>query len=280
MGEAGFGAEEQATRRARRVAQLRAEQARGSDLDADVRGRLVRAQRDQRAWSAGAEGERLVAAAIDTTARYGWTVLHDLHWPGRPKANLDHIALGPGGVILIDAKNWSGDVTIVDDRLRQNGFDRTAQVESVAAAAADLAAELAPSHRSAVRGVVCLAAQDVPPTRSSLGVVVVGRSDLPASLASLPWRLSPYDVADVGRDLTVHLGGATSPGLQTPRKRRPSARSTETQRRRAVSRTRTPPPTSAKARRPSCIGALGRTMAVGLSLVVLLNLLSRLVGGQ
>ncbi|WP_407923750.1 nuclease-related domain-containing protein [Arthrobacter cheniae] len=27
----------------------------------------------------------------------GWRMLHDVHWPGRPKANIDHIAVGPGG---------------------------------------------------------------------------------------------------------------------------------------------------------------------------------------
>ncbi|WP_146846533.1 nuclease-related domain-containing protein [Cellulomonas terrae] len=278
MGEAGFGAEEQASRRARRVAQLRAEEARSCELDAEVQARLVRAQRDQRAWSAGAEGERLVAAAIESTARYGWAVLHDLHWPGRPKANLDHVALGPGGVILVDAKNWSGDVTIVDGRLRQNGYDRTPQVESVASAAADLSAELAPPHRSAVRGIVCLASQDLPPTSSSLGVVVVGRVHLPAYLASLPYRLSPFDVADVGRYLESHLGGATSPGVPTPRKRRPSSRTVQKRREGAVQRPTTRSRGSSKARQSSCASALGRLFIVGVGLVVLLNVLSNVSG--
>jgi hypothetical protein len=256
------------------VAQLRAEQERSTELDAGVQAALVRAQRDQRAWSAGAEGERLVAAAIDSVARYGWAALHDLHWPGRPKANLDHVALGPGGVVLVDAKNWSGDISVTDGRLRQNGVDRTEQVESVAAAAADLAAQLAPQHRSAVRGVVCLASQDVPPTESSFGVIVVGRLHLPALLASMPQRLSPYDVADLGRFLERHLGGATSPGVPTARRapqERRGARSATQQSRRGRG-------SSVPARKRSCVGALVRLSIVAVGLVVLLNVLSNLGG--
>ena len=281
MGEAGFGAEEQASRRARRVAQLRAEQDRATELDAGVQAALARAQKDQRAWSVGAEGERLVAAALSSVARYGWTALHDLHWPGRPKANLDHVALGPGGIVLIDAKNWSGDVSVADGRLRQNGFDRTSQVESVAAAAADLAAELAPQHRSAVRGVICLASQDVPPTESSFGVVIVGRPHLPALLAGLPLRLTPFDVADVGRFLEGHLGGDTSPGVPTARKPRRAAKPRRDVR--PVSKgsprgDRRPRASSAKTQRSSCFGALVRLSVVGVGLIVLLNVLSHLGG--
>jgi hypothetical protein len=282
MGEAGFGAEEQASRRGRRIAQLRAEQARGDALGAEVQAELVRAQRAQRAWSVGAEGERLVAAAIDSVARYGWTALHDLHWPGRPKANLDHVAIGPGGVILIDAKNWSGDVVVGDGKLRQNGYDRTGQVESVARAAADLVAELAPSHRSAVRGVVCLAGQDLEPTTLSWGITVVGRAQLPTFLAGLAPRLTPFDVADVGRYLARHLGGATSPGTSTKAAGGPRARP-RPQKRVTVEMRRTS--TSARGRkrgtqksRQSAGGTLLRLALLVGGLLVFLNVLSHATG--
>lgn len=282
MGEAGFGAEEQASRRARRVAQLRAEQERGTALDAEVQAQLARAQRDQRAWSAGAEGERLVAVALESLDRYGWTALHDLHWPGRPKANLDHVALGPGGVVLVDAKNWSGDVTGVDGRLRQNGYDRTSQVESVAAAVADLVAQLAPNHRSAVRGIVCLASQDLDPTSFPWGVTVVGRAQLPAFLASMPPRLTPFDVADLGRYLQGHLGGATSPGVtatsRPPRRTRQrsaqvSVRADRPQRGSAQRRA-----AAARRQQKAVRAALLRVALVGAGLFLALNLLPHLTG--
>lgn len=215
MGEAGYGAEVEATRRGRKIARLRAERDRAADLDAGIEAELARAVRDQRAWAMGAEGERLVAETLATLGRYGWMALHDLHWPGRPLANLDHVAIGPGGVVVIDAKHWSGTVTAENGRLTQNGYDRSAQVSGVADAVAALASLFRPEHRSAVSGAVCLVAQDAAPEGGDLGVTIVGRAHLPAHLASLPQRLSPYDVADIGRHLSAVLGQKTSPDVLT-----------------------------------------------------------------
>jgi Nuclease-related domain len=94
----GRGAREQA---ARAAAQVREAQ---EKLDA--------AMRRQASWTAGAEGEQRTAAELARLAGKGWQVLHDVHWPGRPFANIDHIAVGPAGVVVIDSKNWSGPVEV------------------------------------------------------------------------------------------------------------------------------------------------------------------------
>jgi hypothetical protein len=39
--------------------------------------------------------------------RHGWVVLHDLAVPGS-RANIDHLAIGPGGVFVIDSKLYTG----------------------------------------------------------------------------------------------------------------------------------------------------------------------------
>lgn len=57
-----------------------------------------------------AEGERRVAEVL--AAATGVQVLHDRLVPGKGKANIDHIAVGPAGVFVIDAKNYTGDVDI------------------------------------------------------------------------------------------------------------------------------------------------------------------------
>ncbi|WP_425484433.1 nuclease-related domain-containing protein [Cellulomonas humilata] len=219
---------------------------------------------------------------MESVGRYGWTSLHDLHWPGRPQANLDHVALGPGGVILVDAKNWSGNVVVSDGRLRQNGYDRTSQVESVARATADLVAELAPQHRSAVRGVVCLAGQDVEPTELPWGVVVVGRAQLPAYLVSLAPRLSPYDVADAGRFLLSHLGGPVSPGVVRSAPRPRLQKRVTTKQRSSAPRSRTRQ-RAASRRHPSKRSILGeaalKLLLLGGALMMLVNILPRLMGG-
>ncbi len=54
-----------------------------------------------RAWERGASGERIVGARLDRIT--GIEVLHDRRIPGT-RASIDHIAIGPGGVYVIDAK--------------------------------------------------------------------------------------------------------------------------------------------------------------------------------
>lgn len=228
MTEAGYGAEEQASRRARRVARLREDAARGEAVDSDV---LRRAQQAQRNWSVGAEGERLVAANLAYLERYGWTALHDVRWPGRQQANIDHIAVGPGGVIVIDAKNWSGDVRVTTGAVRQNGYGRAAALEGASQAAAAVTALLEPQHRSAVRGVMCLAGQEDQPVTVVGGVTVCGRWALPEHLLTMPARLNAYEVADIAR----HLGAELDRSARVP----------------ARSRGRTRPVTSASARQRS-----------------------------
>ena len=213
--EAGFGAEEQVTRRARKVERLRQEQAASDATGGAVADALARAERDKRNWAAGAEGERRVAETLDTLGQYGWLALHDVHWPGRPLANLDHVAIGPGGVFIIDAKNWTGDVTLTDGVLRQNGYRRDRELEAVADATAAVTALVSPQHRSALTGMICLASQDQAVTWTTPGVRVVGRLQLASHLVGLPAKLSPYDVADLGRFLGSHLGAKSSPALLT-----------------------------------------------------------------
>jgi hypothetical protein len=62
---------------------------------------------DAVAWRRGAAGERRTARLLDPLERRGWAVLHDLAVP-RSRANLDHLVIGPGGVLVIDSKQYRG----------------------------------------------------------------------------------------------------------------------------------------------------------------------------
>lgn len=213
--DAGYGAEEQATRKARRLAQLRREQEAQGTVDAAVEEQIARAQADVRRWSQGAEGERMVADTLRMLGRYGWTAVHDVHWPGRPKANIDHIAIGPAGVMVIDAKNWTGHVDVRDGELRQNGYRRTDQVAAAAEAAGAVAALLRPEHRSAVAAVLCLASHDREPEQLGVGTLLVGRHQLAPALVAMPQRLAVSEVAAIEAHLRAVLGGQRSPELLT-----------------------------------------------------------------
>jgi hypothetical protein len=80
-----------------------------------------------RTWQRGAAGERHTARLLDRLTRDGFVVFHDLAMPGSP-ANVDHLAIGPTGVFVIDSKQWTGTVHQGADGLawhNQTPLDRT-----------------------------------------------------------------------------------------------------------------------------------------------------------
>jgi hypothetical protein len=66
-----------------------------------------RASQPTRAWRDGARGERATARRLQRLERHGYVVLHDLQVPGS-HANIDHLAVGPAGVFVIDSKYYRG----------------------------------------------------------------------------------------------------------------------------------------------------------------------------
>lgn len=121
---------------------------------------LAAARAREHAWTAGADGEEQVADALAGLEQLGWVVLHDVAWPGRPRANLDHVLIGPGGVLVVDTKNWSGSVTADPDRgLRSNGYRKTKEVQAVQTARQALLPLIPAVSPEVVAGLICLAAQ-------------------------------------------------------------------------------------------------------------------------
>lgn len=61
------------------------------------------------AWKTGARGEEVVGRALDrlATADPAIRILHDRRLPGS-RANIDHIAVTPSGVVVVDAKRYTG----------------------------------------------------------------------------------------------------------------------------------------------------------------------------
>jgi hypothetical protein len=64
-----------------------------------------------RAWATGAEGEVALGRRLDAIRQPDVRVLHDRRIPGST-ANIDHIAIGPRGVFVIDAKHYKGAPTL------------------------------------------------------------------------------------------------------------------------------------------------------------------------
>jgi hypothetical protein len=144
----------------------------------------------------------LVADRLAQLGAYGWFLLHDVHWPGRPLARLEHVLVGPGGVLVVNAKNWSGHVEVVDGALLQNGHDRFPAVETALAQAAAVAAVLPAPQRKLVRSLICLASQPELAGTTGSGIQVRGIDGLVAAVINLPDVLDAPSVLK----LYAHLG--------------------------------------------------------------------------
>ena len=76
------------------TAQATAERAEGERL-------VQAAPRRQR----GAAGRSATADALRELEADGWTVLHDVKWPGRRSGTVDHVVIGNGQVYVIDTNS-------------------------------------------------------------------------------------------------------------------------------------------------------------------------------
>jgi hypothetical protein len=94
-----------------------------------------------RVWQQGGNGEVRVGAQLEKLLNGAVVrLLHDRRVPGRGQANIDHLAVGPGGVTVIETKthhgkirrDWSGGL-FVERRtiLRINGRDQTKLITAV-----------------------------------------------------------------------------------------------------------------------------------------------------
>src|SRR3954454_8966285 len=77
----------------------------------DVLGALAEEPNHEKVWARGAGGEERVAKALAKHLDRGGVLLHDRRIP-RSQANIDHIAVAPSGVWVIDSKRYQGKVAI------------------------------------------------------------------------------------------------------------------------------------------------------------------------
>lgn len=91
------------------------------------------------AWQRGGDGELATARELAwRLRRSNVVVIHDRRIPGRGRANIDHIAIGAGGITVIDTKSSHGHVALGTagiinrhEHLLVNGRDRTSQLTAL-----------------------------------------------------------------------------------------------------------------------------------------------------
>lgn len=81
-------------------------------------------------WRIGAVGERKTASYLADLEEAGLIVRHDRRVPGYG-GNVDHIAVGPTGVWVIETKTYRGGVEVYGDRLEINGQPRDRIIDQV-----------------------------------------------------------------------------------------------------------------------------------------------------
>jgi hypothetical protein len=126
-------------------------------------------------WDKGARGERRTAEALEPLVQRGFVLLYGRLMPDS-RGDIDAIAIGPTGVWVVETKNLSGDVSIVNDRLFVKDKLRQPMVEQVyreAFAVQQIVGELlAPAH-TMVTPVLCIHGARLPWFDHSVGGVRV-----------------------------------------------------------------------------------------------------------
>jgi Nuclease-related domain len=163
---------------------------------------------DAVAWRRGAAGERRTARLLDPLERHGWAVLHDLAVPGS-RANIDHLVIGPGGVFVIDSKQYRGRLQLDGAGRLWHGRYPLAPMLRAVDFEADQAAVVLPDPGRAVVPIVAVHGAQVPSGKVVVdGVPVVAARRLPSMFRQLPAVLGPERVADLADQARVRFHAA------------------------------------------------------------------------
>jgi hypothetical protein len=150
---------------------------------------------DTRTWRRGATGERRTARLLGSLERHGWAVLHDLAIPGT-QANIDHLVIGPGGVLVIDSQAVPGRLRLDRDGMVWHGRHLLVSALRRVLWAADQADEVLGVAEVQVAAVVAVHGASIPWGRLQAdGVTIVPARRVPGLLQALPPILGPERVA-------------------------------------------------------------------------------------
>jgi hypothetical protein len=162
---------------------------------------------DAIAWRRGAAGEQRTARLLGPLERQGWVILHDLAVPGSP-AHLDHLVIGPGGVFVVDSKQYRGRLQLdPSGQLWHGRYPLTAALRTVSFEA-DRAAQVLADPQVVVP-IVAVHGAKVPWGKVvTQGVPVVSARRLPSMLRTLPAVLGPERVAALAHQARIRFRAA------------------------------------------------------------------------
>jgi hypothetical protein len=165
-----------------------------------------------------AKGELAMPTVLGALPREQWRVLHDVPWPGRPRAAIDHVVVGPGGVFVISSKNWPGVVAVRDGVLRQDRYSRQGVVTS-AVEAAGAVARLLRTVSCPVTPVLCLVRDDKVVANSE-GVLICSTATIVDLLRSRAPVLADLQVQRLALVLADHRSPVMAAASRAHRRRK------------------------------------------------------------
>lgn len=79
-------------------------------------------------WRRGASGEEHVGRILDGLARDGWLAIHDVN---TGHGNIDHVLVGPAGVLTIETKSHPGRIRVeaIDERMLRQAYAQSKHLE-------------------------------------------------------------------------------------------------------------------------------------------------------
>jgi hypothetical protein len=160
--------------------------------------------RDVDAWFRGAEGEKRTGRYLAELEAAGFVVHNDRRGPGYG-GNIDHIAIGPTGVWVIETKSYRGEVAILGDRLEINDRPSDKIVDQVYRES--VAVQIALGDRLTSRGitvapVLCLHRAKLGWSDKSVrGVRIVDGRGLVTLLGDARPTLGDSDIQSLAADL-------------------------------------------------------------------------------
>jgi hypothetical protein len=172
-----------------------------------------------RVWAQGAQGERAVATRLEELTDKDVVALHDRRMrrpDGRlSRANIDHLAICPSGVWVVDAKTHHGKLEVRRtgglfsprvERLFIHGRDKTALLDGLAGQVTAVRAALSTVGADVpVRGALCFVGTELPWFGTSIGdVPLVGRRGL-GKLLTKPGDLAAGERTAVASFLDQHF---------------------------------------------------------------------------
>jgi hypothetical protein len=140
--------------------------------------------------------------------RPGWAVLHDLAVTGSA-ANIDHLAIGPGGVFVIDSKQHRGRLRLDPTGRLWHGRYPLAPALGAVSFEADQAAQILTDPDVGVVPIMAVHGAQVPWGKVLInGVPVLPARRLPSMLRTLPAVLGPERVTALADQARIRFRAA------------------------------------------------------------------------